>query len=245
MIVLFTDYGLHGPYTGQIEAVLHEQACQEKVINLFANAPRYNAKASAYLLAAYSRGFREGCIFFCVVDPGVGGKIDTPVILKIDGRWYVGPDNGLFDIVARRASELSCWEISWPSEKLSNSFHGRDVYAPVCAMLANAEQPPAGKIKWKDRHSWPDDLHEIVYIDHFGNCVTGIRAGRLKHNTVIELAGVQIEAAKTFSDVPAGTAFWFENANGLLEIAVNQGSAAKQLALETGSELRPVRGNSP
>ena len=64
MIVLFTDYGLDGPYIGQVEAALHEFAPMEKVINLVANAPGYNPKASAYLLEAYSRNFPRGGLYF-------------------------------------------------------------------------------------------------------------------------------------------------------------------------------------
>ena len=128
MIFLFTDYGLEGPYTGQVETVLHQQAPNEKVINLMADAPRNNPKASAYLLASLVSHTPEGSILFCVVDPGVGSDADKPVMLKIDGRWYVGPNNGLFDIVIRQSREIEVWEITWKPGKLSNSFHGRDIY---------------------------------------------------------------------------------------------------------------------
>src|SRR5215510_4197892 len=90
MIVLFTDFGLHGPYTGQMKAVLHQTASGIPAIDLFADAPVGNAKASAYLLAAYAEWFPEGTAFLCVVDPGVGGT-RPPIIVEADGRWYVGP----------------------------------------------------------------------------------------------------------------------------------------------------------
>jgi len=76
MIVLFTDYGLEGPYLGQVEAVLYKEAPDEKIINLLSDAPRQNPKACAYLLAALTKNFPEGTIFFCVVDPGVGSFED-------------------------------------------------------------------------------------------------------------------------------------------------------------------------
>jgi SAM hydroxide adenosyltransferase N-terminal domain len=107
MIVLFTDFGLHGPYTGQVKAVLHRMAGATPVIDLFADAPVGNPKASAYLLAAYAEWFQPGTIFLAVVDPGVGGARPA-VILEADGRWYVGPGNGLLELVERRASSARC-----------------------------------------------------------------------------------------------------------------------------------------
>src|SRR5262245_5142495 len=98
MIVLFTDFGLSGPYTGQMKAVLGQMAPGTPVIDLFADAPVGNPKASAYLLAAYAAWFTTGTIFLCVVDPGVGGA-RLPVIVEADGRWFVGPDNGLFELI--------------------------------------------------------------------------------------------------------------------------------------------------
>src|SRR5215469_13416646 len=93
-IALFTDFGLHGPYTGQMKAVLHQMAPTIPAIDLFADAPAGNPKASAYLLAAYAGWFQVGTVFLCVVDPGVGGTRPA-IILEADGRWYVGPGNGL------------------------------------------------------------------------------------------------------------------------------------------------------
>ena len=170
-----------------------------------------------------------------MVDPGVGSFRDTPVVIKADGQWYVGPDNGLFDIVCRRSSGVQCWRIDWRPETLSASFHGRDLYAPAAAMIRNNETP-GDAITWEDRHGWPDDLEEIVYIDHFGNCMTGIRAEMLDNTNKIQVNGITIPFAHTFSSVPGGDAFWYRNSQGLIEIAVNGGSAADQLKLETGTE---------
>ena len=141
MIVLFTDFGLQGPYTGQMKAVLHEMAPGVAVIDLFADAPVGNPKASAYLLAAYTEWFARRTVFLCVVDPGVGSA-HPPIIVEADGRWYVGPGNCLFELVQRRATSTAGWDISWKPERLSASFHGRDLFAPVAAMLARGEPPP-------------------------------------------------------------------------------------------------------
>jgi len=235
MIVLFTDFGLYGPYTGQVKAVLHQMAPGVPAIDLFADAPVANPKASAYLLAAYAAWFPAGTIFLCVVDPGVGGARPA-IVVEADGRWYVGPGNGLFELVQRRANATRSWDIDWKPEHLSASFHGRDLFAPVAAMLARGEPPP-GQLRSDraDRRSdWPDDLCEIVYIDHFGNAMTGLRATMLSPDARLSAAGRVLERAKTFSDRPPGAAFWYENSNGLAEIAVNQGRTDRDLGLAIG-----------
>jgi S-adenosyl-L-methionine hydrolase (adenosine-forming) len=241
MIVLFTDFGLHGPYTGQMKAVLHQMAPDIPAIDLFADAPVGNPKASAYLLAAYAAWFPAGTIFLCVVDPGVGGARPS-IILEADGRWYVGPDNGLFELVQRRSGETRSWDIEWKPERLSASFHGRDLFAPVAAMLARGEPPPGWPRKndADRRADWPDDLSEIVYVDHFGNAMTGLRAAMLPPNARLTVARRVLERAVTFSDLPPGAAFWYENSNGLAEIAVNQGRTDRELGLTIGIRVEVV-----
>ncbi|HZA01307.1 MAG TPA: SAM-dependent chlorinase/fluorinase [Hyphomicrobiaceae bacterium] len=238
MIVLFTDFGLHGPYTGQMKAVLLQMAPGIPVVDLFADAPVGNPKASAYLLAAYAAWFPAGTVFLCVVDPGVGGRRPA-IIVEADGRWYVGPGNGLFELVQRRAAMTRSWDIDWTPERLSASFHGRDLFAPVAAMLARGEPPshPARNDGADRRTDWPDDFREVVYVDHFGNAMTGLRAGLLPPNARLAAAGRVLEQARTFSDRPPGTAFWYENANGLAEIAVNLGRADRELGLAIGSPV--------
>ena len=180
-------------------------------------------------------------IFLCVIDPGVGGARPA-IILEADGKWYVGPGNGLFELVQRRAETTNSFDITWHPERLSASFHGRDLFAPVAAMLARGETPP-GRLRndGADRRAdWPDDLSEVVYIDHFGNAMTGLRAGILPPNARLAAAGQQLERARTFSDLPPGMAFWYENSNGLVEIAVNRGRADRQLGLTIGTPAEIV-----
>src|SRR5690348_4850589 len=126
MIVLFTDFGLLGPYTGQVKAVLQRAAPSVPVIDLFADAPMRNPKSAAYLLAAYAAWFPAGTVLLSVVDPGVGGD-RAPVVVEAGGRWYVGPENGLFEIVMRRSeaagTAVRSWEIErQPDAPLSASF---------------------------------------------------------------------------------------------------------------------------
>lgn len=239
MIVLFTDFGLAGPYTGQVKAVLHAAAPGVPVIDLFADAPAGNPRAAAYLLAAYAPWFDSGTIFLCVVDPGVGGARPA-VLVEADGRLFVGPGNGLFEILLRRAADVRAREIAWRPSRLSATFHGRDLFAPVAAMLARGEavQGETRDPAWARHSDWPDELAEIVYIDHYGNAMTGLRASAVPADAKLSIAGRAVAAARTFGDRPPGEALWYVNANGLVEIAVNQGRADQTLGLAVGSPVR-------
>ncbi|HEY1259138.1 MAG TPA: SAM-dependent chlorinase/fluorinase [Stellaceae bacterium] len=249
MIVLFTDFGLAGPYIGQVKAVLHREAPGSAVIDLFADLAPGLPKPAAYLLAAYASWFATGTVFVAVVDPGVGGSRGA-VVVEADGRIYVGPDNGLFELVLRRAVTSRGWEIAWRPEALSATFHGRDLFAPMAARLRRGDAPETllrdGQIR--RRPEWPDDLPEIVYIDGFGNAITGLRAAMLREGVRLGAGGRKLSRARTFSDVPPGAAFWYENSNGLAEIAVNGGRADRVLGLAIGSPvaiLAPVKIAAP
>jgi S-adenosylmethionine hydrolase len=160
-------------------------------------------------------------------------------MLRADGRWFVGPDNGLFAIVARRAGDVEGREIAWRPDRLSASFQGRDLFAPVAARLATGQavaSAPRGADTLR-RRDWPDDLARIVYIDGFGNAMTGTRAATVAEGAQLEVAGRCLDRARTFGDVPTGEVFWYENANGLAEIAVNKGRADRSLGIEIGTEV--------
>jgi Uncharacterized conserved protein len=238
MIVLFTDYGLEGPYTGQVKAVIHRDAPGLPVFDLFADLPPFDSQAAAYLLAAYAASFPLGCVFLCVIDPGVGSD-RAAVALEADGRWFVGPDNGVFEFVIRRAATPAAgWRLTYAPDRVSATFHGRDIFAPVAAAIA-VGAPIAGErnddiIRFPE---WPDDLAEIVYIDRFGNAITGCRAGSIAGNATLIAGGRKILRAKTFSSVQKGEAFWYENSNGMAEIALNGGRADAALGISVGSSF--------
>lgn len=238
MIVIATDYGNEGPYLGQVKAVLLREAPATPVLDLFANLPSFAIQPSAYLLAAYVRGFPPGTVFLCVVDPGVGSA-RLPIVLRADGRWFVGPDNGLFNVIAQQAAEVEWWDITWRPEYLSRSFHGRDLFAPVAARIARGDAVPGIAVDPSTRiqSGWPPDLAQVIYIDHFGNAMTGIRAEHLDASSLLESSGHLLRQASTFSEVEPGVAFWYGNANGLVEIAVNQGRADRNLGLQVGDRV--------
>jgi len=238
MILLFTDFGSGGPYSGQMKAILARQAPAVPVIDLFSDAPAFDPKLSAYLLAAYTGICEPGDVLLCVVDPGVGSD-RRPVVVEVDGLSLVGPDNGLFSQVARRGWQVNAWRIDWRPPDLSATFHGRDLFAPVAARLARGELPAGSHIPPAevDRPDWPDDLPLIVYVDGYGNALTGLRASGVSPRTVLLAGRHRIRHARTFGEVPPGTPLWHSNANGLVEVAVNQGRADRQLGLALGDSV--------
>lgn len=238
-IGLFTDFGSAGPYVGQVRGVLLGRAPGVPVIDLMADAPACNPRAAAYLLAALAPEWPADMVVMAVVDPGVGSD-RLPLMADIDGRWFVGPDNGLFELLRRRARAFSAWAITWRPERLTPSFHGRDLFAPVAARLALGEAPEAigaRPVEPLRPGDWPDDLPEIIYGDCYGNAMTGLRAAGVAADADIQVAGRTLGRARTFADIPPGGAFWYENSIGLVEIAVNQGAAMDALGLRVGEKV--------
>ena len=248
MIVLFTDFGTDadGPYVGQMTQRLHDEGGAAPFINLFHGVPPFDVEAGSHLLAAYGQDMAAGAVVLAVVDPGVGGA-RKPLMVRAGDRWFVGPDNGLFEIPLRRREEdgladWQAWEITWrPAGELSASFHGRDLFAPVAARLSRGVAPETlgrpiegGAIR---RPDWPGEVGRILHIDGYGNAVTGLRVRSLDLDAAITLKGVEIRRKRTFSEGGGGEAFWYENASGLVEIAVNQASAASALGLAPGVQL--------
>jgi S-adenosylmethionine hydrolase len=237
-IVLFTDFGAADLYVGQVEAMLDRHAPGVRVIHLLHEAPPFNVRASAHLLAALAQGLARGHVFLGVVDPGVGSA-RSAAVLRADGRWYVGPDNGLFSVIAARAASKSVWRIAGHAPGASPSFHGRDLFAPVAAAVATDDFPnesvePAAELAVG---FGADDLAEVIYVDHFGNAFTGIRARGIPPARWLVANGREIPHARVFAEAAPGTMFWYENSSGLVEIAVNQGHAARELGLAVGTAV--------
>lgn len=240
MIVLFTDFGYEGPYVGQMKGMLARHAPNMPVIDLMHDAPTFNHRAAAYLLAALCEPFPEGTVFVSVVDPGVGHPNRRPVIVRADDYWFVGPGNTLFNTVIKLADEVEVWAITWQPSQLSDSFHGRDLFAPVAAQLALGRMPESERISVTDLLSldWQSDLYEIIYFDHYGNAVTGIRADSLSSDQQLLINEQKLYYARTFSLAEKGRPFWYRNSSGLVELAMDGDSVCEQLQLQIGDTLQ-------
>ncbi len=239
MIFLFTDYGLSDPYCGLLRAAIWSHAPGAEIVDLLHCAPDFNAKASAHLLASMSSGFPSGSVCIAVIDPGVGSARDA-VVMRADGKWYVGPDNGLLSVVAGRSGIVELWRINWRPQNLSVSFHGRDLFAPVGAALERGTFPSdkVSEISGLQVALNCGDLFEVIFVDHYGNAMTGVRAEPVPHGTVFMMGSRLIGHARVFSEVKPGHLFWYENSLGLVEFALNGTSAAQLLGLRVGDQFK-------
>jgi S-adenosylmethionine hydrolase len=189
-------------------------------------------------LASLAPAFPEGTVFLAVVDPGVGGS-RLAVALWADGFRFVGPDNGLLSVFAARARRVSIRRIAWTPERLSSSFHGRDLFAPVAARIALDRLPDdwLAPLSALSVDLGEGDLSEVIYIDHYGNAFTGVRAHKAARDATLQVEGARLRYARVFSEAPAGEPFWYENSQGLVEIAMDRGSAAERLGLRVGTPI--------
>ena len=204
------------------------------VIDALHDAPDFAIEPAAHLLFSVASEYPAGSVFLAVVDPGVGGRRDA-IVVQADGRSFVGPDNGLLSLLWARSRSRKCWRIAWRPKRLTSSFHGRDLFAPVAAALATKRIPRS----WLTRKAEPevrlegDDLARIIYIDHYGNAVTGLR--QVRTDWRVRAGGRTLTYARTFE--AARGPFWYENSMGLVEIAAPRRSAAKLLRLSLGSRV--------
>ena len=243
MIVLYTDFGPDDLYVAQVKAALIETLSRpEPILDLTHAVPAFDVAAGAHLLAALQARFPRGTVFFAVVDPGVGTE-RAPVVVQADGKWYVGPDNGLISVTAARAEEVRTWRIVWRPSALSVSFHGRDLFAPVAAWLANGA-PPDERLETTPELGVrlpADDYPRVVYVDHYGNVLTGLRARSISESAALDVGQRRIEHSRVFADSPRGAVFWYENSIGLVEIAANRASAAALLGVRVGDTVDVLR----
>ena len=246
MILFASDFGVVGPYVGQVRAVLADRVPDCPVVDLMHDLPAFRPLAAGCLLRAILRSLDgaglsgAGRVVLAVVDPGVGTARD-PIIVEAGDTRYVGPDNGLLaPFLAQGGARAR--RIDWRPERLSDSFHGRDLFAPVAAMLARGRPVASTRLAIGDlyRPDAPDPLAEVIYCDGYGNAMTGLDAEALSEASVLEAAGHRFRRARTFGEVPVGGGFWYANSLGLAEIAVNQGDAAATFGLAVGTPIGMV-----
>jgi S-adenosylmethionine hydrolase len=238
MIVLFTDYGASGPYVGQIKGAIARHAPDVRAIDLLHECPSFNPHAGAHLLAALVPQFPVGSVFLSVVDPGVGTPREA-VVMVADGNWFVGPDNGLLSVLAARAQSTIVWRIVWRPDNLSDTFHGRDLFAPVAAWIA-AGRFPDDKLEKMDGLQVrfdASDLPRVLYIDPFGNAWTGLRGAGLSRAALLRAKDYTLGYRRVYAESEKGEPFWNVNSVGLVELAVSRGNLAELMGLKIGDAV--------
>lgn len=253
LITLLSDFGSSGPYPAAMKAVIASY-CDPLFIDITHDVPRHDVRVGAYLLCTVAPFTPAGTIHLAVVDPGVG----TPrraLILSSGGQFFVGPDNGLLVPAARRVGTPRAYAID--DERVmrgirSDTFHGRDLFAPAAAMLANGTPPsvlgsPASE--FTDLEFGTGRLHrgaltgEIIYADPFGNLITNIPASLLpaRRKRVMVRAGRKTAAAtvaRTYGEGTANRLLILAGSDGFVEIALREASAARALGAGPGSAVR-------
>lgn len=237
MIAIFCDFGVEGPYVGQMQAALAHHAPTIPVIPLMVDVPAYKVSAASRLLAGLVQGMPSPAVFLCVVDPGVGSS-RLPIAIECDGVWYVGPDNGLLWQVKEQATDCKLYEIVFKPNQICPTFHGRDLFAPVAAELAQGNRQSLRTIvEITPAQDVITNPFEVIYHDRYGNCWTAARNNNLNATNNLQWKLQTISYAPYFAQVPKGQAFWYFNSAGFVEIAVNQGNAQADLQLNIGDSL--------
>ncbi len=245
LIALLTDFGTDDPYAGQVAAVI-AAASDARVVNLTHGVPPQHIQLGAQIVDASLEFLPRGAVLLAVVDPGVGTK-RRGLIVRRDGRWLVGPDNGL---LTPTEGDTRCWSLDRPEtwrRNVTPTFHARDIFAPVAARLANFERPdwlgsPVQDPVRLDRPSACIDASsargEVIHIDAYGNLITNIPAGFVQTASMLEtqVGATRIDGlAETYragADPIALVGSW-----NLLEIAVPGGSAVEDLECRIGDAV--------
>lgn len=252
-IVLLTDFGMGDWFPGTLEGVIGSIAPAARVIHLTHGIARGDVQAGAFNLWAAFRWFPEGSIFVAVVDPGVGGPRDALLVMA-HGRAFLGPDNGLLAWATGGFPGRVIRVLENPRYRLgavSRTFHGRDVFAPAAAHLHRGTKPARfGKAKASLtelpplRAAWRRGACSgtVVHVDGFGNAITSIREEdvlRLGREPKAAVArGKAFPWKRIYGEAGVGGPLSLVGSCGLLELAVNGGSAADRHSLRVGDAVR-------
>jgi S-adenosylmethionine hydrolase len=256
VITLLTDFGLYDHYVASVKGVILQNAPDVTIVDITHQVSPQNVVQAAFILRQAFECFPTGTVHVAVVDPGVGTP--RPVIAaKYAGQFILAPDNGLLTLVHRdfALQELRVVQnVSLFRKAVSATFHGRDIFAPVAARVAKTGRlaevgPPTDRLALLDLPApqvSPDGRirGQILYIDHFGNALTNIavadleRAARRRSHLSATVGGRQIgPLRRAYGDLPPGSPLALISSANMLEIAINQGSAAKDLGLAAGQEV--------
>ncbi len=253
VITLTTDFGLQDYYVGAMKAAMLNIAPDVRLVDISHEIPSQDIMAGSWILKNSAMLFPEGTVHTVVVDPGVGTDRD-PIALKMGDQYFVGPDNGIFSLLATdvdykavRLTNKEYWR-----DNPSNTFHGRDIFAPVAAHLSQGIEleelgAPAEDLvsyRWTVPIADKDGLEGmVIHIDKFGNLITNISEELL--GEVIGDKNVRIyvgntildEIETTFGEVTEGEPVAYIGSSGMLEVGINKGNAEEMLSVQKGAQI--------
>lgn len=251
VVTLLTDFGTLDPFVGVMRGVILKRSTRLTIVDVsHAIEPQQVGDGAFWLAQAYP-WFPEGTVHVAVVDPGVGTE-RRAVVGRGGGHLFVAPDNGLLEVVVRRAPGFEVREID--AERLglrpaSRTFHGRDLFAPVGALLASgalafdavgpsvtpasSSRVPEPVIGGKSAEGC------VVVVDRFGNLITNLPSAALAPGGPrrVSVLGHDLALVGTFSDVPVGALAALTGSFGQVELFVRNGSAAAALGAQRGTPV--------
>jgi S-adenosylmethionine hydrolase len=250
IITLLTDFGWSDGYVGAMKGAIASMAPEVQVDDAAHNVAAGDVMGAALALWRYWRLYPSGTVHVAVVDPGVGSE-RRGVALEADGRFLVGPDNGVFTHVLREAENVRVVALEtreYFREPVSATFHGRDVFAPVAAHIAVgvALERLGSAVADPLRLTWPEPHEEesgeiagvVVHTDRYGNLITNISGESCSPGAAVRVGEIIVgRVQRTYADVGAGELIPLIGSLGLLEISVRDGSAAQLLRAGPGTPV--------
>ncbi|MDP8240363.1 MAG: SAM-dependent chlorinase/fluorinase [Candidatus Hatepunaea meridiana] len=246
IVAFITDFGLTDSYVSEMHTVLLSICPFVRVIDVTHNIIPGDIKAGAYIVGRMSKQLPRGAIVVVVVDPGVGTKRQA-VLIKSNGRYFIGPDNGVFSYIIGIKDDYIVRIIDKEDadiDSLSCTFHGRDLFTPIAGKLANGSDfeliGQFGNLKntspaAKPRLVGSKWIGEVVYIDHFGNIITNLPNDLTGVISVAKDKG--IERAESYVDQRDNIPFFLPGSGGYIEISLNRASAASVLAVRVDTPV--------
>ncbi len=255
IVTLLTDFGLYDQYVAAVKGVILQIAPKVTIVDVTHQVAPHNVLQAAFVLRQVFDCFPAETVHVAVVDPGVG-MVRPIIAARYSGQFIIAPDNGLVSLVHRDFVLEELRAVQNPMlfrKNISASFHGRDILAPVAGHVARTGRitevgPATDKLALLNLPTAAVAADgrirgQILYIDHFGNALTNIeradleRAARRRSGLSVKVGEQQVPIHQVYGQVPAGTPVALVGSANTLEIAVNQGSAARQLGLTAGQDV--------
>lgn len=247
LVTLLTDFGTADGYVGAMKGVLYSRAPGVRVIDVTHDIAAHDISGAAHALTNTVPYFPAGTIHVCVVDPGVGGERKAVIVVRND-QVLVGPDNGVFSLVAPRpqaAYEIT--EAAYLRDRPSMTFHGRDIFASAAAELARGGKPedagPQVVLRGKlAQEPLEGAAVKVAHVDVFGNLITNLAKKRIPEGAAFRVAGRDIAAiSNSYENVGEGELLAYVGSRNTLEVAIRGGNAAETLGASRGTVVEILK----